>query len=83
MNYATSKLMKPAPGATDFPRALVNDVKNMNAALETFVMFFTNVNTINDDSILKLVTQLREAGRADLADDLVLSGIAAGLRGEG
>lgn len=68
MNYATRKLMKPATETMDFPRALVNDVKNMNAALEKFTELFEDVSKIDRDSILSLRDALCEAGRADLAE---------------
>ena len=49
-------------------RELVRDCQGMNKALETFSSLFEDVSRIDRDSLHELDKDLREAGRADLAD---------------
>lgn len=59
-----------------------DELAEKNAALDTLVMFLTNANTITEEAQAELVTNLRRAGRVDLADAVALGGFASALKGE-
>lgn len=49
---------------------LIEDNHRLSAALEKFAKLFADVSSINTDSLNELAEDLREAGRADLADSV-------------
>ena len=51
--------------------------EELNKSLDILVMFFTNVNTINEESLSELSAHLKAAGRFDLAEAMESSGLAA------
>jgi hypothetical protein len=57
-------------------------IAELEAALETCIMFLSNTNTISDEAQARLVSQLVAAGRQDLADSVALGGFAALLGDE-